>query len=303
MIRRPSLVILLLALSIHSTAAQPAKVPADRLDGPPIVSAKAWAVADGATGKVLWGAHEADPRPIASTTKIMTAWIVLRLAQKDPKILDEIMTFSVRAAKTPGSSSKLKAGERLSVRELLYGMLLPSGNDAAVAFAERFGPTFDPDSSGGDDPVHRFVAEMNRRARALDLKETRFLDPNGLGRNESSPRDLVALTVRAMQVPLFREYVGTRRHECTVVGSTGEKRVVAWVNTNHLLDIDGFDGVKTGTTTAAGACLVASGRRGSDRLIVVVLGSAGGDGRYTDTRNLFRWAWRQRGAGPGQPSR
>jgi serine-type D-Ala-D-Ala carboxypeptidase (penicillin-binding protein 5/6) len=135
------------------------------------------------------------------------------------------------------------------------------------------------------------------------LKETTFPDPNGLARNQSSPRDLATLTWRAMQAPLFRDYVGTRRHECTVVGPTGEKRAVTWENTNHLLDMDGYDGVKTRTTTPAGACLVASGRRGSEGLIVVVLGSAGGDARYTDARNLFRWAWLQRGSSAAEQGR
>jgi serine-type D-Ala-D-Ala carboxypeptidase (penicillin-binding protein 5/6) len=289
-----TLPVLLGILATQAIPAQPPKSPPDRLDGPPIVSAKAWAVADGATGKFLWGDHETEARPIASTTKIMTAFIALRLSESDPKVLNQFVRFSERAAKTPGSSSKLLAGERLSVRELLYGMLLPSGNDAAVAVAEHFGAQFPADSQTGDDPVHRFVAEMNRRAKALNLIETSYLDPNGLARNQSSPRDLAALTWHAMQIPLFREYVRTRRQECDVTGETGEKRHVAWETTNHLLNIEGYDGVKTGTTTAAGACLVASGRHGSDRLIVVILGSAGGEARYTDARNLFRWAWRER---------
>jgi D-alanyl-D-alanine carboxypeptidase (penicillin-binding protein 5/6) len=293
MTHRLLLTALVTALASFPTAGQPPKALADGLDGPPIVSAKGWVVADGATGKVLWGNHETEARPIASTTKIMTAFIVLRLAETDPKVLDEVVTFSERAAKTSGSSSKLRAGERLSVRELLYGLLLPSGNDAAVAVAEQFGSRCPADPQAGDDPVRRFVAEMNRRAKELNLKETTFLDPSGLARNQSSPRDLAALTWRATQLPLFREYVGTRRHECTVIGSTGEKRAVTWESTNHLLDIEGYDGVKTGTTTPAGACLVASGQRGKDRLIVVILGSAAGEARYTDARNLFRWAWLQ----------
>jgi len=290
---RPVIVGLVVGLAPFAAAAQPAKAPPDRLAGPPVVSAKAWAVAD-ATGKVLWGANEAEPRPIASTTKIMTAWLVLRRAAADPKVLDEVVTFSERAAKTPGSSAKLRAGDRLPVRELLYGLLLPSGNDAAVAVAEHFGPRC-PADGAGDDPVKRFVGEMNRQARALQLKETTYLDPNGLSRNESSPRDLAALTARAMQDPRFREYVGTRHHRYEVTQADGTKRPVTWDNTNKLLDIEGYDGVKTGTTTAAGACLVGSGVRGTDRLIVVILGSTAGDGRYTDARNLFRWAWRQRG--------
>jgi D-alanyl-D-alanine carboxypeptidase len=269
----------------------PAKAPADRLDGPPIVSAKAWAVADAATGRLVGGDHEAEPRPIASTTKIMTALLVLRLAADNPAVLDEVVTYSDRAAHTSGSSAKIKAGERLPVRELLYGLLLPSGNDAAVALAEHFGPRFAADPAAGEDAVRRFVAEMNRRAKALGLKETSYVDPNGLGQNLSSPRDLAALARHALADERFREYVRTRRHRCEVVGPDGQKRTASWDNTNKLLDIDGYDGVKTGTTNAAGACLVASGHRGTDHLLVVVLGGGLGDQRYADVRNLFRWGW------------
>ena len=208
----------------------------------------------------------------------MTGWLVLRLAENDPKMLDEVMTFSERAAKTPGSSCKLRPGEKLSIRELLYGLLLPSGNDASVAVAEHFGGRFPADPQTGDDPVRRFVAEMNRAARELGLKETTFLDTSGLARNQASPRDLAKLTWRALKNPAFREYVSTRRHECAVAGPTGESRTAVWENTNHLLGIEGYDGVKTGTTSAAGGCLVASGIRGTDRLIVVVLGSGSGRG-------------------------
>ncbi len=278
----------------------PPKAPADRPDGPPVVTAKAWAVADGKTGKFLWGDHEAEPRPMASTTKIMTAWVVLRLAEDDPKVLDEEVVFSERAAGTPGSSSKLKAGERLPVRELLYGLLLPSGNDAAVALAEHFGPRFKPDEKSDADPVRRFVAELNRRAKALGLKETSYSDPNGLSRdNRSSARDLASLAWHALQNERLRGYVGTRRHRYEVAGPGGAKREVVWTNTNKLLDIEGYDGVKTGTTTPAGSCLVATGHRGPDRLIVVVLGCTSDTGRYADARNLFRWAWRERDRKPG----
>src|SRR5688500_1026470 len=88
----------------------PPKAPADRLDGPPVVSAKAWAVADGQTGQLLWGSKADEPLAIASTTKIMTAWLVLQLAAADPKVLDEVMTVSERAAKTGGTSAGIRAG-------------------------------------------------------------------------------------------------------------------------------------------------------------------------------------------------
>src|SRR6476620_6166797 len=105
MVRRPLLLVLLFNGPLYAQSA----------GEPPTVTAKAWAIADGTTGKVLWGSHEAEARPMASTTKIMTAWIVLRMAESDPKALDEVVTFSERAAKTKGSSAKLHAGERLTV--------------------------------------------------------------------------------------------------------------------------------------------------------------------------------------------
>ncbi len=234
---------------------------------------------------------------MASTSKIMTAWIVLRLAAADVKVLDEIVTYSERAAKTTGSSAKLAAGEKVPVKELLYGLLLPSGNDAAVALAEHFGPRFG--NASDVDGLQRFVAEMNRRAKALGLKEMAYKDPNGLSRdNVSSALDLAALACEAMKDERFRAYVATRRYECEVLEPGGEKRKINRTNTNKLLDIEGYEGIKTGTTTPAGNCLVGCARRGEDRLIVVVLGFTASDGRYVDARNLFRWAWVELGHKP-----
>jgi D-alanyl-D-alanine carboxypeptidase (penicillin-binding protein 5/6) len=269
-------------------------LPADQPDGPPVVSARAWAVAEGKTGKLLGGSKEAEPLAIASTTKIMAAWIIFQLAADNAKVLEETVTISERAAKTIGSSAGVRAGERCAVRDLLFGLLLPSGNDAAVALAEHFGPRFRQEGPA-DDPVALFVGEMNRRAQQMQLTQTRYLDPNGLRRNESSARDLARLTAVALHNPLFARYVQTRRHQCEVRAPDGEKRAVTWNNTNRLLGIEGYDGVKTGSTSAAGSCLVASGRRADNHLIVVVLGCTSNDSRYVDARNLFRWGWQQRG--------
>lgn len=294
------LALLFFASSIGLNQAQPPelkelpeKAPADRIDGPPIVSAKGWVIADGMTGKVLWGTKESEALAIASTTKIMTAWIVLELASKDNKVLDEKITFSEKASKTTGTSARLKLGEQVSVRDLLYGLLLPSGNDAATAFAEHFGSRLQHEGKK-NDAIASFVAEMNRQAKTLKMKETRYLDPHGLGANESSPRDLATLASHAIKDKRFAQCVQTRRHQCTVVGPNDEKREVVWENTNRLLGIEGYEGIKTGTTTAAGSCLVGSGRREGDHIIVVVLGSTSNDSRYIDARNLFRWAWQQR---------
>jgi D-alanyl-D-alanine carboxypeptidase (penicillin-binding protein 5/6) len=285
------------ALGQESSPAERARQPADSLEGPPLVTAKGWIIGDGRTGERLWGSNDQAPRAIASTTKIMTAWLVLQQIEKDKGVLDQVVTFSERADKTGGSTSGIRAGEQLPVKHLLYGLLLPSGNDAAVALAENFGRCFDPDKAAeatAEESQAAFVAEMNRTAAALEMAETHYLDPHGLSANQSSPRDLLRLVHTAMQNETFRGYVRTQQHPCTLTTPEGETREVTWKNTNQLLDIEGFDGVKTGTTNAAGACLVASCRRADDHLLVVVLGSTSPDGRYVDTRNLLRWAWLER---------
>jgi D-alanyl-D-alanine carboxypeptidase (penicillin-binding protein 5/6) len=275
-----------------------AKQPADPLDGPPYVTCKAWAVADGKSGELLWSYEAATPRAMASTTKIMTAWLVLTLAAQDARVLDEVLIVSEKADKTGGSTAGILTGEQIPVRDVLYGLLLPSGNDAAMALAEHFGPRFDPPGPNQPaDPVDRFVTEMNRRAAALGMKETRYLDPHGMGGNQSSARDLTQLAWNCMKDDRFRQYVATTEHRCVALGEKEQKREIAWKNTNQLLGIAGYEGVKTGTTAAAGACLVSSGRRGQDQLLVVVLGSTSPDARFVDTRNLFRWAWLKRGHG------
>lgn len=273
--------------------------PPDPLTGTPFVTCKAWAVGNAKTGELLWGENTTEPRDFASTTKIMTAYIVLKAAQKEPKVLDETVVFSRAADRTRGSTAGIRTGEKLPVRELLFGLLLPSGNDAAVALAEHFGArlTAAGGQAGAGDPLDVFVDEMNRTARELGMQATTYRNPHGLTAkgHVSSAQDLLRLAAAAMEVPLFREYVATRQRGCQVIGPGGYRRNVLWKNTNQLLGIEGYLGVKTGTTSAAGACLVSHGRRGTDELFVVVLGSTSGDARYVDTRNLFRWAWQQRG--------
>ena len=138
---------------------------------------------------------------------------------------------------------------------------------------------------------------MNRTAKDLGMHDSSFENPNGLTapKHKSSPRDLLTLAQSAMRQSLFRKIVGTVQHGCTVEGPGGYKRNVVWKNTNRLLRTKGYTGVKTGTTSAAGACLVSQGTRGDKSLIVVVLGASSSDARYADSRNLYRWAWQQLG--------
>ena len=268
------------------------KEPRESLAGPPLTTCKSWIVADAKSGKTLFGKQETQKLDFASTTKMMTAYIVCELAQADAKVLAEELTFSEAADKTSGSTADVRAGEKLSVGELLYGLLLPSGNDAATAFAEHFGPRFQEPGASGQEPAKSFIAEMNRRAAELGMTDTHYENPHGLPArgHQSTCRDLATLAKAAMANPHFREYVNTRQHGSKVTGPGGYERNIVWKNTNQLLGIEGYAGVKTGTTNAAGACLVSWGERDGKELIVVVLGSTSGDARYTDARNLFRYA-------------
>jgi D-alanyl-D-alanine carboxypeptidase (penicillin-binding protein 5/6) len=136
---------------------------------------------------------------------------------------------------------------------------------------------------------------MNDTAKQLKMDKSHFCNPNGLPEegHQSSAGDLLKLSHAAMQQPLFRKYVSTPQHGCTVTGAEGYKRNLFWKNTNRLLGTEGYGGIKTGTTNAAGACLVSQATRGDQSLIIVVLGAPSSDGRYIDSRNLYRWAWQQ----------
>jgi len=226
-------------------------------------------------------------------TKIMTALVVLELAAADNGILAEVVAVSTRAGTETGSSAQLRPGDRATVRELLSGLLLPSGNDAAVALAEHVGQRL----SGVGDPVERFVSAMNARAKDLGLDATTYANPHGLTAegSGSTPREIAMLARAALAHELFRDIVATRRRTVVLENVDGYSREVVWTNTNKLLDIEGYDGIKTGTTTPAGCCLASCGERGGRRLIVVVLGSTSSEGRYTDSRNLFRHAWQTLG--------
>ena len=234
---------------------------------------------------------------IASTTKIMTAYVVLKLAAEQPEVLDEMLTFSKRADDTVGSAAGVRAGERLTVGELMYGLMLPSGNDASVALAEHFGRKFAKAEANLDDKqsFDRFIEQMNITARELNMLQTNYVNPHGLTDQAhlSTASDLARLAKAALEVPRFRDYVTCRQHGCEVTGIGGYQRNLKWENTNRLLSIDGYAGLKTGTTDAAGACLVSCSQRDGRELIVVLLNAANSDARYVDARNLHAFGWRK----------
>ena len=268
------------------------------LQGTPFVTCKAWAIFDAESGKQLYQHNAGTPLEAASTTKIMTAFVVLQLAAEQPAILDEVVTFSSRADKTPGSTSAIRAGEQVTVRELLYGLMLPSGNDASVALAEHFGGRVSVESSESPDATayDLFVKAMNAKAKHLGMASAQYINTHGLPdeRHVISATDLGTLALAALESDLFRQIVATRQFGCVAKSKQGYTRNMLWKNTNRLLGTEGFSGVKTGTTQAAGACLVSLGEREGDKLLLVTLGSSSTDARYADAQNLFRWAWQQR---------
>lgn len=296
----------LLTLMIASSAL-PLHANEEDLSTPPVVTAKAWAISDASSGQILWQ-HEANvPRKAASTAKVMCAYTVFRLASKEPSIMDEWVKVTELAGTTVGSTADLKPGEQIQVKDALLAMLLPSGNDAGNALAEHFHPRLaSPDEpllkAGLDSPLlktrSQFIAEMNRFAREIRMNKTIYRSSFGDGGTEddrtTTAADLSLLACAAMQMPKFRAAVATRHHEAQIKKADGSTRQAVWKNSNDLLELDlGYDGIKTGITNQAGHCLIASGQRGEHRLHVVVLGSTSEEARYSDARNLFRWAWTQ----------
>ena len=244
----------------------------EALAQPPAISAAAALLTDVDTGQVLYALHEHQPLAPASTTKIMTALLTLQRGT-----LSDSVTVSANAAATGGSTMGLQAGETLTVRDLLTGLLIPSGNDAAVALAEYV---------SGDEA--RFVGLMNQTAAQMGLNETRFVNPHGLDDpgQKSSAADLMVMTRTALSYPAFAEIVASQSAD--VAGHQ-------LATTNQLLGTyPGADGVKTGTTDEAGECLIASVSRRGHRLLLVLLHSAD---RYADAQVLLDyaaagWSWR-----------
>ncbi len=213
------------------------------------ISAKSAVLLDGDSGQVLWEKDADTPRLIASTTKIMTALLTVENAG-----LDEIVEIPPEATNIEGSSMYLQAGERLTVRDLLHGLMLSSGNDAAVALAIHV---------CGD--VETFVDRMNRRAEEMGLDQIHFANPNGLDDegNYASARSLGRLAAEAMQNERFREIVAEKYYQA---GNRSLK------NHNKLLwQYPGAVGVKTGFTKKAGRILVGSAEKNGRRLIAVTI--------------------------------
>ncbi|MBZ4665836.1 D-alanyl-D-alanine carboxypeptidase family protein [Mahella sp.] len=225
------------------------------VEDPPQTSASAAALMEVETGRVLYG-KDADKRyPMASTTKIMTAITAIEYGD-----LSDIVEVSDNASGVEGSSIWLEVGERLTLEDLLYGLMLRSGNDAAVAIAEHVGGS-----------VEKFVDIMNQKAKMIGAKNTHFANPHGLPDEDhyTTAYNLALITAYAMKNPIFKQIVSTKYRKIPWEGHQWDR---AMQNKNKLLwKYEGANGVKTGYTKEAGRCLVAAAYRNGMQLVAVVL--------------------------------
>jgi serine-type D-Ala-D-Ala carboxypeptidase (penicillin-binding protein 5/6) len=267
----------LVAVSLWSPAAARAQEPSTPPEpplAPPTVQASSAILVDAATGTVLWEKNARVRRPMASTTKIMTATLVLESGR-----LDDYVSFSEHARATPYANLNAKPGEKFRMRDLLYAIMLRSSNDSCVAAGEHL--------SGS---AWKFAYQMTAKARELGAVDTNFVTTNGLyhPQHYSTAHDLALMTRYAIQYPFFNEIVGSK--SATIGRTINVKDRVIKNHNKFLSRYQGADGIKTGYVRQSGKCLVASATSSEEgnpwRLITVVLNS--GD-TYGDSAALMDW--------------
>lgn len=237
----------------------------------PNTNSRACVIIDRNTNAVLYGKNENQKRKMASTTKIMTATIIIENCN-----LNETVEISKKAAGTGGSRLGLKAGDKITIRDLLYGLMMRSGNDSAVALAEY---------AGGS--IEGFAEKMNQKASDLGLNNTHFETPHGLDSDEhyTTAYELALLSNYALNNKIFAQIVGTKEYTITINGYPKQLS-----NTNELLgNLDGVYGIKTGFTNGANRCLVTACKRNNMDIICVVLGADTKNFRTQDSVKLINY--------------
>ncbi|WP_055107730.1 D-alanyl-D-alanine carboxypeptidase family protein [Paenibacillus ihumii] len=232
-----------------------AEAVVDKAPRPPGTHAQAASLIDVKSGRILYSHRGDEEMPVASLTKIMTAIIAIEYGKLDDKV-----TVSKNAYRKEGSSIYLELGEEMTLENMLYGLMLRSGNDAATAIAEHVG--------GSEEG---FVHLMNEKVRMLGLKHTQFQNPHGLDAkgHYSSANDMAVITAYSLQNPVFKEIVKTRSKKAPNPNNPWDYK---WDNKNKMLRFyEGADGVKTGYTKTARRCLVSSASRAGQQLAVVTL--------------------------------
>ena len=249
------------------------EVTASNVSELPKTNSRRYIVYDRISKSMIIGKNEDIKSAMASTTKIMTTIVILEKAD-----LNETVTVSAKAGGTGGSRLGLKRGDKASVRDLLYGLMLRSGNDAAVALAEHVGGS-----------VKEFAELMNEKAIELGLTNTHFVTPHGLddANHYTTALELAKLTDYAMDNETFAKIVGTKS---TTIYINNQSRQIN--NTNKLLGVlNGVVGVKTGFTNNAGRCLVTETKRNNMDIITIVLGADTKKDRTKDSVNLIEYTF------------
>jgi serine-type D-Ala-D-Ala carboxypeptidase (penicillin-binding protein 5/6) len=277
-----------LALAIPAdAAARPQRAALTTLDAaasPAGVTAASAELLDATTGQRLWTRSADVERPMASITKVMTAYVVIKANELTRKI--RVTEAAEEYGQEYGpSEAGLIPGDVLTTRQLLAGMLLPSGSDAAYLLATAYGPGW-----------RAFVRKMNTAARQLGMTHTHYANFDGLPwpteyTTYSTAGDLLKLAAAAMKLPAFRQIVAHRHY---TIDATGQHHYYYWSNTNLLLDeYPGAIGIKTGFTKGAGYCLLFAARRDGTELLGVVLDSTLDDyyTRFSAAANMLNWGF------------
>lgn len=244
------------------------------VENEPNINARIAVAYDRKSGKVIYGKNENKRTAMASTTKIMTAIVLIENAD-----LDQTITVSAKAAGTGGSRLGLKHNDKITMKDLLYGLMLKSGNDAAVAIAENVGGS-----------IEKFADLMNEEAKKIGLDNTHYVTPHGLDNPEhyTTAYELAKLADYALKNEIFAKVVNTKNYTVTINGYP--KNIT---NTNELLGyLDGVNGVKTGFTNNAGRCLVTSVNRNEFEIITVVLQADTKKMRTTDSISLIEYVYK-----------
>ena len=241
----------------------------------------------GKNGTVYYARSADEQVKIASITKVMTAILAVENCKMDEKI-----TVSNAAAAVGNSTAGLLEGDELTVEQALRGLMIPSGNDAAIALAEHVGKKLDPKTK---DAVATFVKAMNERAKKLGCTGTLFENPHGLDFDEwagdmhSTAHDVALMMQEAMKDDTIREVMASKDPWIEVTGADGSDHSHSMDTHNVLLGQDGNIGGKTGTTDDAGYCFASAYNRDGDEIYTVVLNSSTTDQRFADTATLASW--------------
>ncbi|WTW23917.1 serine hydrolase [Streptomyces sp. NBC_00019] len=256
----------------------------------PTITAKSGFMMNSATGTTLFSKYGSTHRLTASTTKIMTAKVVLAQSNLN---LDAKVTikkaYSDYIVSKGASSARLIVGDKVTVRQLLYGMMLPSGCDAAMALADKFGT-----GTTVAARTKNFIAKMNNKAGQLGMTNTHFDSFDGIsnGSNYSSAKDLTLLARSAMKSSTFKSVVKTKSYTAKTITSSGTTRTMsAWKNTNALLGWNGTLGIKTGSGTEAKYCLVFAATYNGESVMGAVLTSSSADNRTADVKKLINYGY------------